>query len=184
MQDTETPGQLALVEWLSQDNSRTQKWLAQVLRVSQSTVSIWLRGKSRPPVWIAVAIQALTGIPVDAWLIEEERRSLASISVEAHRLMEARLAALTRRRGRVDARQMPFAFEPTAPEERLQKQDVADGIMAAATDQEPVVEIPTSEAVSLLMRASGIFGEGVFGGESIPVQVDVRNGDQMEASGE
>lgn len=138
-----TPAREALAEYMSTEKGRTQVWLAKTLGVSQSTVSLWARGNSRPPLANALAIQFLTGIPVDMWLTEGERRLVASVSVEAHRVMEERAKERSHRRvtASVDPRQVPIAFQPVESE---------DGAI------EGVIEVPPEAALMLL--ASGEAG--------------------------
>lgn len=60
-----TKGPEAIREWLSKQG-KTQEWLAEQLGVSQGTVSAWIRG-SEPKASLAVKIQRVTGVPVEAW---------------------------------------------------------------------------------------------------------------------
>ncbi len=67
-----TRGGRKLHEWLK-DRERNQQWFAEQLseergeRVYQSSVSAWVRGASQIPLWAALAVQKLTGIPADNW---------------------------------------------------------------------------------------------------------------------
>lgn len=140
-----TPAREALAEYMSAEKGRTQVWLAKTLGVSQSTVSLWARGNSRPPLANALAIQFLTGIPVDMWLTEEERRLVASVSVEAHRVMEERAKERTHRRAvaGLDPRQVPIAFEQGSQEPPAQDEETISGVM----------EVSSSAALTLLSSA-------------------------------
>jgi transcriptional regulator with XRE-family HTH domain len=101
----DVPAVRALAEYLAADDLRTQRWLGKVLHVGQSTISLWIRGAARPSLAHVIALQFLTGIPVDAWLTEEERQIIATVSVDAHRLLhEPRVP----RPVKVDPRQLVF----------------------------------------------------------------------------
>jgi hypothetical protein len=67
-----THGARQLREWLDAQG-KNQEWLAAELtkardgqRLYQSSVSSWLRG-SQIPLWAALAIEKLAGIPATAW---------------------------------------------------------------------------------------------------------------------
>jgi hypothetical protein len=83
---TETPGRDALVAYLEGDPSRSQRWLARLLRVGQSCVSLWVRGRCKPDYVHILALQRVAGIPQEAWLTEEDRAKLTQISMDAHKL--------------------------------------------------------------------------------------------------
>lgn len=107
-----TPAQELLKGFLASEKDRTQKWLARTLDVSQSTISTWLRGLCRPPLWHSMALTFLTGIPIDAWLTDEERKAVAGVSVEAHRIMEEQARDRSARRVEMaaDPRQEALPF--------------------------------------------------------------------------
>jgi len=127
----QVPARDALAKYMSAEKSRTQVWLGKVLGVSQSTVSLWVRGGPRPSIAQAIALQYLTGIPVDLWLTENERKLVGSVSVEAHRVMEERAKEQARQTAQavLDPRQMPL-FDPAT--------------------QEAVTEIPIEHAMAML----------------------------------
>lgn len=83
----DAPARKALMEFLDADEKRTQLWLAMSLDVTQSAVSVWLSGKSRPSVWYAFAIETMTGIAAEMWLTEEERTAMAALPVRAEKLL-------------------------------------------------------------------------------------------------
>lgn len=49
-------------------SGETQEHLAERLGVSQSAVSQWLNGKTKPSLEMAGLIETLTGVPCRAWL--------------------------------------------------------------------------------------------------------------------
>lgn len=67
----ETAGRRALCEWL-RSPANTQSELAKRLELGQSSVSLWVHGRSRPEPHLRVAIELIAGIPSDAWLTEDE----------------------------------------------------------------------------------------------------------------
>jgi transcriptional regulator with XRE-family HTH domain len=131
-----TPAQEALAEFFSSDKHRSQRWMATVLGVSQSTVSLWMRGKSRPPTAHAVAISYLTGIPVESWLTDAERRIIAGLSVSGHRLLE-QIAHERAERTRVDPRQVDMLPPTTDADVFLAKlQSGVEGVEVFGESQE------------------------------------------------
>lgn len=106
-----------LKDYLANSKDRTQKWLAMTLKVSQSTISLWVRGHSRPSLTQGIAISYLTGIQLEAWLTDDERRVIGGISVEAHRIMEERNRERAARKveAAIDPRQEPLPFDGDAP---------------------------------------------------------------------
>lgn len=58
--------------WLD-ESGRKQSFLARELGVSETAVSNWFLGSSRPTVPYRHALARLTGVPVDAWMTDEER---------------------------------------------------------------------------------------------------------------
>jgi plasmid maintenance system antidote protein VapI len=87
---TETPGRQALVAFLESDRQRSQRWLARLLKVGQSCVSLWVRGRCKPDYVHILALSRVAGIPEESWLTEEDRQKLTQISVEAHKIAQAR----------------------------------------------------------------------------------------------
>lgn len=68
-----------------------QRWVAAALGVTQGAVSEWIRGISRPTVGNALCLYKLFGIPLDAWLTDEERRAVVRAETEAYRLQRSPL---------------------------------------------------------------------------------------------
>lgn len=71
--DQLTPGARALKQFIGDDKSRSQRFLADELSVSQPSVSAWIRGTARPEAHYRAAIEILTGIPAADWQTDEER---------------------------------------------------------------------------------------------------------------
>lgn len=65
----------ALAEWLARFHLR-QSELADLLEVHPATISQWLTGSQRPQVVDRLALQRLTGVPMEWWLTERERELL------------------------------------------------------------------------------------------------------------
>lgn len=57
----------------------SQQWLADVLGVGQSCISLWSRGLGRPDPHIRDALFVLWRIPAKAWLLPEEVRVIARV---------------------------------------------------------------------------------------------------------
>lgn len=55
------------------DNAHTQEQLASALDTHQTNVSAWLKHR-RPPLDMAVKLEKLTGIEVEAWVDDESGR--------------------------------------------------------------------------------------------------------------
>lgn len=55
-----------LRDWLRKER-RTQEWLGERVGTHQTNVSRWVLGR-RPPLDMALAIEALTGIPAADWI--------------------------------------------------------------------------------------------------------------------
>lgn len=144
-----TPGCVALNEYMSADKKRTQRWLSQVLHVSQSAVSVWLKGRSRPATQYAVALSFLTSIPVEWWLTEEERMSLTSLPAEAQKALDALASAQARVRP-VDPRQAALPFK----DEKYNK--FVDGVRYVDGGESPVEAVDAD--VIDYGRTSGVFG--------------------------
>jgi transcriptional regulator with XRE-family HTH domain len=86
-----TKARAALIAWLDSDEEgRSQAALAKDLRINQSSVSLWVAGRSRPEQPMRVALFFLTGIAADAWLTDEERAFVERV--------RAVVAARTRKR--------------------------------------------------------------------------------------
>ena len=83
---TDTPGRRALLAFLGEPTRRrTHRWLAGILGVHYGAISEWRRGLGRPSVPNALCLLKLAGIPLDAWLTDEERKVLALVEVAAHK---------------------------------------------------------------------------------------------------
>lgn len=87
----DAPGRQLLADWMSVDpKRRTRGYIARSVGVSQPAVTAWLGGSSRPVEELRPALELLTGIPRDAWRLQEERDREAN----ALRLAAAAIAAL------------------------------------------------------------------------------------------
>lgn len=75
----QTVGRALLVAYLEKDGNSQGK-LADALGLVQSSVSLWASGKARPEPPIRTLLVLHAGIPVDAWLTDDERKH-----VESHR---------------------------------------------------------------------------------------------------
>lgn len=65
---TQKRGGVRLRDWI-RDERRTQEWIGEQIGTHQTNVSAWIRG--RPiPLDKAVAIQKLTGIGIEDWVVE------------------------------------------------------------------------------------------------------------------
>lgn len=69
---SETEGRRLLRERLCE--GVTQRWLADLLEIKQSSVSLWVSGKARPEAHYRLALWKLWRIPQRAWLTTSERR--------------------------------------------------------------------------------------------------------------
>jgi transcriptional regulator with XRE-family HTH domain len=74
-----TDGPDELAKWMSR-NSVSQTELAIRLRVTQSTISRVLAGKSRPDTMLQMTIEMVTGIGPEAWLTSAEKKFLATVA--------------------------------------------------------------------------------------------------------
>ena len=65
---------MTLAEYLEQNGDLTQSDLAQAARVSPVLVSMYVNGKRRPGIAIALAIERATGgaVPHTVWVSDEE----------------------------------------------------------------------------------------------------------------
>lgn len=109
-----TTGCVALNKFLTGESGRTQSWLARALGVSQSAVSVWTKGRSRPSLVYAYAIEILAGIPMEWWTTETERNWIAEMPAIA------KDAQTTGRVRAVDPRQMTIPGTATeAPSEEV-----------------------------------------------------------------
>jgi len=114
---SEAPAHKALRIWLEADKSRTYAGMARVLGMSAGSISQWCRttDPNRPAdIATMFAIAVLTGIPVHAWLSQEENAWLRAMSHGEFTLLFERL----KRTEPVDARQMNFDgyWRPNAPQ--------------------------------------------------------------------
>lgn len=104
---THTPGRRALLAFLAEPTRRrTHRWLATILGVHCGSISEWRRGLGRPSVPHALCLFKIAGIPLDAWLTDDERKVLALVEVAAHKM--ATEPPLDARKGRAkkDDRQL------------------------------------------------------------------------------
>ena len=63
------------MQWLTRRNLLKSE-VAELLEVHKVTMSQWLSGAQSPRLVDRLAIQRLTGIPIEAWLAPEERELL------------------------------------------------------------------------------------------------------------
>jgi hypothetical protein len=68
--------------------SWSQKRIADALRISQPSVSGWVRGTSRPEPEYREALEHLLGVPRDAWLTSDERKVVAAAKAMAEAARE------------------------------------------------------------------------------------------------
>lgn len=68
----DTPGRTRLAAEL-ESRGLTQVWLATELRVNQSTISNWLRGRLRPDADHRAELRIVLGIAEDDWRLPEDR---------------------------------------------------------------------------------------------------------------
>ena len=71
-----TRGARLLLEWMAEDKRRTQKWLGSRIGEHQTNVSAWIIGRAIP-IAAAIAIRVETGVPVEAWAVEERPKSVS-----------------------------------------------------------------------------------------------------------
>ena len=104
---TGTPGRQALLAYLAEPTRRrTHRWLAGILGVHYGAISEWRRGLGRPTVPNALALLKLAGIPLDAWLTAEDRKTLALVEVAAHKAAQEPPQEARALRGKKDTRQL------------------------------------------------------------------------------
>jgi hypothetical protein len=73
----ETRGHRLLDRWIAADpRTRTTSFLARSCRCSRMAVFKWLRRTSRPRAEHRAILSHIAGIPTDAWLSADEKRSL------------------------------------------------------------------------------------------------------------
>jgi ribosome-binding protein aMBF1 (putative translation factor) len=82
-----TEGRRLLVAAL-REPGRSQSWLARETKIAQSSVGLWVHGKSRPEPHLREALEILLGIPREAWDTARERAHVARIRA-AHAPSEA-----------------------------------------------------------------------------------------------
>lgn len=70
---TRTDGKEALATKLK-GMRRNGSWLARELKLSANSVSLWLRGRSRPEHHHRLALHRLLGIDPLSWMTAEERK--------------------------------------------------------------------------------------------------------------
>lgn len=76
-----TQGARLLLQWMSDNGKKSQKWVGNQLTVRgepvhQTNISAWIIGRAIP-IEAAVALRALTGIPVEAWAVEEKPKPVS-----------------------------------------------------------------------------------------------------------
>jgi DNA-binding transcriptional regulator YiaG len=78
-QEHHTEGRRMLAAYLESSDEHTQTSLAQVLEIGQSSISLWVNGRSRPEPHHRDALALLTrgAVPVESWLTDDERQKVA-----------------------------------------------------------------------------------------------------------
>ncbi len=71
---TDTRGRTLLRKFLDGKDGHTQSWLAKLLRIGQPSVSLWMRGLSRPEDHHRRALQQIAGIPAESWQTPDEKK--------------------------------------------------------------------------------------------------------------
>lgn len=56
-------------EWLERSH-RSRSWLANKLGVKRESLWRWLNGRRTPGIAYCVAIERLTGVPAESWVVE------------------------------------------------------------------------------------------------------------------
>jgi transcriptional regulator with XRE-family HTH domain len=80
-----TLGRQLLVGWLTEDGAgRSQSKLAELLGIGQSSVSLWVHGRSRPDAHIREALEVITGVPRGAWETDDERAVVTRAREHVH----------------------------------------------------------------------------------------------------
>jgi transcriptional regulator with XRE-family HTH domain len=65
---TEKTAAEMLRDWLAREE-RSQRWLAERVGATQTSVSAWAAGHRPPSLGAALDIEEITGIPARAWLM-------------------------------------------------------------------------------------------------------------------
>lgn len=76
MADPTTKGQQLLQHQL-RHSAMSQQALADLLGIKQSSVSLWVSGRSRPEAHLRLALEGLWEIPAESWLTLEEAEVVA-----------------------------------------------------------------------------------------------------------
>lgn len=74
-----TRGAELLKSYFDRDDARSQRDLAELLGVSQPSVSAWVRSTSRPEAHLREMLEVVVGIPKGAWLTDDEQMRLAEV---------------------------------------------------------------------------------------------------------
>lgn len=86
-----TEGRRLLCLWLD-DPGRSQAKFAAALGVGQPSVSLWVRGISRPEPHLREAIEIVAGIQRDAWTTSDERDAIEGVRARAGEIAIGRAA--------------------------------------------------------------------------------------------
>jgi hypothetical protein len=71
-----TDGGVALAAWFEAHPETSRATFAEWIGRPKSSLSKWIRHLTRPDAEARIAIQHRAGIPIEAWLTEEERRAM------------------------------------------------------------------------------------------------------------
>jgi transcriptional regulator with XRE-family HTH domain len=78
-----TRARIALEEWFSRNEERSQTWLADRLQIQQPNISQWLKGTARPSPKLRRSLELICGIPQDDWLDADERAQVREFAKSA-----------------------------------------------------------------------------------------------------
>lgn len=81
--DAVTEGQRLLRTKLRPLGTMSQKALADLFSIKQSSVSLWASGRSRPEPHHRAALEVLWGIPQDTWMTAEEAEIVKRVQAAA-----------------------------------------------------------------------------------------------------
>lgn len=82
-----TAGRTKLGAWLA-DPQHSQSALAAELRINQSSVSLWVRGRSRPESYLRDCLSLIIGIASHEWDTEDERALVEHVRAKFAPLVE------------------------------------------------------------------------------------------------
>ena len=79
---------MTLEQWIDTSGLRSQASVARALGTTRQTVQYWCSGRSRPTLYFALAIAALTDdeVPVLTWLDQQERLAIQGLWAQVGKL--------------------------------------------------------------------------------------------------